>query len=200
MADIDDVRRSTNDAGLDAGAYQARFDALAATGVDVHGEATLVRGFNPSSVLDAGCGTGRIAIELDRHGIDVVGVDIDASMLDQARQRSPGLVFLQADLADLALDRTFDVVLLAGNVPLFCAVERREDLIRSCARHVTQGGVMIIGFQLHRGFDLDVLDSVAAAAHLTPVERWSTWTRDAFQATSDYAVSIFERPLDVIST
>ena len=200
MADIDDVRRSTNDAGLDAGAYQARFDALAATGVDVHGEATLVRGFNPSSVLDAGCGTGRIAIELDRHGIDVVGVDIDASMLDQARQRSPGLVFLQADLADLALDRTFDVVLLAGNVPLFCAVERREDLIRSCARLVTQGGVMIIGFQLHRGFDLDVLDSVAAQAHLTPVERWSTWTRDAFQATSDYAVSIFERPLDVIAT
>ena len=200
MADIDDVRRSTNDAGLDAGAYQARFDALAATGVDVHGEATLVRGFNPSSVLDAGCGTGRIAIELDRHGIDVVGVDIDASMLDQARQRSPGLVFLQADLADLALDRTFDVVLLAGNVPLFCAVERREDLIRSCARHVTQGGVMIIGFQLHRGFDLDVLDSVAAQAHLTPVERWSTWTRDAFQATSDYAVSIFEREFDVIAT
>ena len=77
MADIDDVRRSTNDADLDAAAYQARFDALAAQGVDIHGEATLVRSFNPTSVLDAGCGTGRIAIELARHGIDVIGVDID---------------------------------------------------------------------------------------------------------------------------
>ena len=200
MADIDDVRRSTNDADLDAAAYQARFDALAAQGVDIHGEATLVRSFNPTSVLDAGCGTGRIAIELARHDIDVIGVDIDASMLDQARQRSPELEFLHADLAGLRLDRTFDVVLLAGNVPLFCAVERREDLIRSSAVHVRPGGVLIIGFQLHRGFDLEVLDSVAAQAHLTPVERWSTWTGDAFEATSDYAVSIFEREFDVIAT
>ena len=50
--------------------YQARFDRLAASGQDVHGEATFVRAYSPSSVLDAGCGTGRVAIELARHGID----------------------------------------------------------------------------------------------------------------------------------
>ena len=64
--------------------YQRRFDDLAASGVDVHGEATFVRAFAPSSVLDAGCGTGRVAIELARHGVDVVGADLDASMLATA--------------------------------------------------------------------------------------------------------------------
>src|SRR3954468_16647669 len=55
-------------------AYQRRFDELASSGIDVHGEATFVMGRGvvnrgvegraPTSVLDAGCGTGRVAIEL----------------------------------------------------------------------------------------------------------------------------------------
>jgi predicted RNA methylase len=34
-------------------------------------------------VLDAGCGTGRAAIELAHCGMTVVGVDVDRSMLDR---------------------------------------------------------------------------------------------------------------------
>ncbi|MEQ1788221.1 MAG: SAM-dependent methyltransferase, partial [Acidimicrobiales bacterium] len=54
--------------GWDGDDYQARFDRLAAAGDDVHGEATFVRAYAPRSVLDAGCGTGRVAIELARGG------------------------------------------------------------------------------------------------------------------------------------
>ena len=64
--------------------YQRRFDELASKGVDVHGEADFVMRYRPASVLDAGCGTGRVAIELARRGVDVVGVDVDASMLATA--------------------------------------------------------------------------------------------------------------------
>lgn len=70
-------------------AYQARFDEIAAGGGEVHGEAELVRSLGPGSVLDAGCGTGRVAVELARHGIEVVGVDLDASMLATARRLAP---------------------------------------------------------------------------------------------------------------
>ena len=42
-------------------------------------------------VLDAGCGTGRVAIELARRGIEVVGVDADPDMLERARRRAPQL-------------------------------------------------------------------------------------------------------------
>ena len=68
----------------DGDEYQKRFDALAAEGVDVHGEADFVMRFAPVSVLDAGCGTGRAARELAHRGVAVVGVDADASMVGTA--------------------------------------------------------------------------------------------------------------------
>lgn len=175
---------------FDGPAYQARFDALAQQGADVHGEAALVRTMNPSSVLDAGCGTGRVAIELARHGIDVVGVDCDGSMIGEARRRAPELEWVEADLATLALGRRFDVVVLAGNVPLFCPVESRPDLIASCAAHLIPRGVMVAGFELHRGYGLDDYDRSCQAAGLTRCERWATWDGQSFADDSPYQVSM----------
>src|SRR5687767_2785244 len=103
----------------DGDRYQQRFDALAASGANVHGEADFVAAYEPSSVLDAGCGTGRVGIELARRGVDVVGADVDASMLATARRLAPDITWVETDLAALDLGRSFDVVLLAGNVPLF---------------------------------------------------------------------------------
>ncbi|MDQ1398226.1 MAG: hypothetical protein QOK20_158, partial [Acidimicrobiaceae bacterium] len=52
----------------DGESYQRRFDELASGGQDVHGEAAFVMALTPATVLDAGCGTGRVAIELARRG------------------------------------------------------------------------------------------------------------------------------------
>ena len=90
--------------------YQARFDRLAAGGKDIHGEAAFVTAFEPTTVLDAGCGSGRVAVELARRGIEVVGVDVDDSMLAAARRQAPALTWVHHDLVGLDLDRTFDVV------------------------------------------------------------------------------------------
>lgn len=129
--------------------YQRRFDSLAESGVDVHGEATFVRAFGPKSVLDAGCGTGRVGIELARHGIEVVGADLDASMLAYAREQAPDITWVRSDLAALDLGRTFDVVVMAGNVPLFTAPGTQDALVAGVARHV--GGVLVAGFSLTAG-------------------------------------------------
>ena len=68
---------------VDLDEYEARF----AVGDAVHGEADLVASLAPTSVLDAGCGTGRVAIELARRGIEVVGVDADPDMLERAERQ-----------------------------------------------------------------------------------------------------------------
>lgn len=174
--------------------YQARFDALAARGVDVHGEASFVRSLGPHSVLDAGCGTGRVAIELARTGIEVVGVDIDASMIAEARRRAPALTWIEADLAALALGRRFDVVVLAGNVPLFTPPGTQDAVVAGCAAHVAVGGCLVAGFQVDRGYDSAAYDAACDAAGLGLVERWSTWDRQPFVAGGDYAVSVHRRP------
>src|SRR5687768_18622496 len=79
--------------------YDAPYAERAAAGQNVHGEADFVEAFKPESVLDAGCGTGRVGAELARRRIEVVGVDIDHRMLNTARDKAP---HLQSHLGDLA--------------------------------------------------------------------------------------------------
>ena len=185
----------TPPASWDGDDYQARFDDLAAAGVDVHGEVRFVLAYSPTSVLDAGCGTGRVAIELARRGVDVVGVDVDPSMLATARSRAPSLRFEQGDLADPDLDlgRTFDLVVMAGNVPLFTAPGSEAALVGGCARHVTPGGLLVAGFSVDRGYGVDAYDGHCAGAGLDLVERWSTWDRDRIDDAATYAVSVHRR-------
>jgi SAM-dependent methyltransferase len=173
--------------------YQARFDQLAESGADVHGEATFVRAYDPATVLDAGCGTGRVGIELARHGITVVGADVDASMLATARRRAPDLTWVEADLATLDLGRTFDVVVMAGNVPLFTPPGTAPALVAGVARHVADRGVLIAGFSLDRGYGIADYDADAAAAGLELAERFATWDRAAWVDGGDYAVSVHRR-------
>lgn len=183
--------------------YDRRWDELAAAGQDPHGEAAFVLRFVPTTVLDAGCGTGRVARELARRGVRVVGVDIDADMLATAARKAPEIVWLRGDLASLDLeDRCgaadvppFELIVLAGNVMIFLAPGTEADVLRRLAAHLEPGGHLIAGFQLQRDrLDLMTYDTYAGDAGLTVVERWSTWSCDPFDAASaDYAVSVHRR-------
>jgi len=173
--------------------YQQRFDALATQGQDVHGEASFVMGLQPRSVLDAGCGTGRVAIELARRGVVVIGVDADAAMIATARRRAPDLEWLEADVATLDLDRVFDVVVMAGNVPLFTPPGTEASLVAGCARHVAPGGALVAGFSLDRDYALAEYDADATAAGLLLMERHATWDRARFLNGGSYAVSVHRR-------
>jgi SAM-dependent methyltransferase len=178
----------------DGDAYQRRFDELAASGADVHGEVAFVMARHPSDVLDAGCGTGRVAIELARRGVVVVGVDADASMLATARARAPDVEWVTHDLATLDLGRTFAVVVMAGNVPLFTPTGTEAALVAGCARHVRVGGALIAGFQLGRSYSLAEYDEHCRAAGLALSERYATWDEQPWTHRADYAVSVHTRP------
>lgn len=181
-----------------ADAYDRQFDALAASGLDVHGEADFVTAFGPSSVLDAGCGTGRVAIELGRRGIDVVGVDVDPVMLDSARRKAPALEWVESDLADLDLQRRFDVVLMAGNVMMFVHPGARRAVVQHLAAHVEAGGRLVAGFSLGPGTygdgsSLEEYDAMATEAGLELEARWATWDRTPFRPGGPYALSVHRR-------
>jgi SAM-dependent methyltransferase len=170
--------------------YQARFDALAAAGQDVHGEATLVRSYEPARVLDAGCGTGRVAIELARHGIEVVGIDVDPVMLATARRVAPELDWREGDLATADLGGGYDLVVLAGNVLTFTPPGTEAAVVANVAG---AGRRVIAGFSLRPGgYDLARLDADATAVGLTLEDRWATWDRQPY-AGGDYAVSVLVR-------
>jgi SAM-dependent methyltransferase len=179
--------------GVRGDAYEARFEALAAAGHDPHGEATFVERLGVRSVLDAGCGTGRVARELARRGLDVVGVDIDPGMLETARRRAPRLDWRLGDLATIDLGRTFQAAVLAGNVMIFLTPGTEGAVVGNLAGHLAPDGLLVAGFQLGGPLTLDRYDAVADAAGLELVERWATWDRDPWRPGGDYAVSVHRR-------
>ena len=125
--------------------YDARWATLAAAGKSVHGEADLVanllRDSGGTRVLDAGCGTGRVAIELAKRGFSVVGIDSDAAMLDTARTKAPELSWVHADLvdADAAVGAEFDVVVAAGNVMIFLTPGTERAVVGQLADRLAPG-------------------------------------------------------------
>ena len=208
------TRWSDADRAVDGAAYDARFAALAAEGADVHGEARLCTVLvpTPALVLDAGCGTGRVAIRLAELGYVCVGIDVEASMLEQARVRAPDLLWLQADLADLAPDaedspiaaagvtESFDLIVAAGNVIPLVAAGTEAAVVAALAALLAPGGLLVAGFGLHPDYlpipeapvSLAGYDAMCSVAGLVLEQRFATWAGDPYDG-GGYAVSVHRR-------
>jgi SAM-dependent methyltransferase len=189
----------------DGRAYARRFADLAAAGNDTHGEATLcsTRFLPGSRVLDAGCGTGRVAVRLAELGYVCVGIDVDASMLAVAREASTDVTWRQLDLADVdQLEGSFDLVVAAGNVIPLLRRGTGDHVVARLAGCLRAGGELVAGFGLdaaHLPGDtapvgVSDYDAWCAAAGLTSVARFSTWSQEPYRARPGYAVSIHRRP------
>lgn len=88
-------------------------------------------GLTPGSrILDMGCGTGRHAVELARHGYKVTGVDISSRMLAEAekaaRKANVKVVWIHADATKFTPTSSFDaaVCLCEG---AFCLLATDDD-------------------------------------------------------------------------
>jgi trans-aconitate methyltransferase len=145
-------------------------------------------------VLDGGCGTGRVGIELAQRGYSIIGVDSDPQMLAVARRNGPALQWVLADLADVQIERHPDVVVLAGNVIIFLERGQEEAVLRNLAGQLAAGGLLVAGFQLGGGrIRLPEYDQLATAAGLRLLERWATWDRAPWDKAATYAVSVHQR-------
>lgn len=197
------MSRWASAAGMERGAgYAARFAELAAAGADVHGEARLCASLVPAGarILDAGCGTGRVAVRLAELGFDCVGVDLDPSMLTEARRAAPELPWVLADLASLDLGREFDLVVAAGNVLPFVAAGTEAAVVARLAAHLRPDGALVCGF----GLDARHLPSAGAPVDLAEFDRWctaaglerehrfSTWDGEPYGG-GGYAVTVLRR-------
>lgn len=100
----------------------------------------------PARVLDLGTGTGAAALAIAARWpqAEVIGVDLAAAMVEEARRKTPPALaarvrFEQGDAARLAhADGTFDLVVLANMIPFF------DEL----ARVVAPGGAAVFSSSL----------------------------------------------------
>jgi SAM-dependent methyltransferase len=98
------------------------------------------------TVLDLGCGTGRVAMHLARLGRKVAGLDIDKRLLEalevKATQNGLAVDAVCADAREFDLGVQFDAVFAPMQlVQLFDGIAERKAMLASAARHLRPGGV-----------------------------------------------------------
>ncbi len=180
--------------------YIERFRSMADAGDDLHGEARFVDAMAPrgATILDAGCGTGRVGGRLAELGHRVVGVDLDPVLVEAAKQDHPGSTWLVGDLAELDLPTTgvthrFDVAVCAGNVMTFLDPTTRRDVLARVRDHLVDGGRLAVGFGAGRGYGFDDFFADVAAAGLREELRLATWDLRPFTAGSEFLVAVVAR-------
>lgn len=99
-------------------------------------------------VLDAGCGTGALAVEAARRGAHVVAIDLSPTLVDLARERLPAIdgggsvEFRSGDMLDAALGR-FDHVVAMDSLIHYDATDAVAALARLAER---TSGSMVFTF------------------------------------------------------
>jgi SAM-dependent methyltransferase len=112
----------------------------------VHGEDALINAaIDPgSSILELGCGTGRITRPLLALGHRVVAVDESADMIARVTETET----ICSTIGDLRLDRRFDVVLMMSYLINVADDAERLRLLQTCAHHVRPGGSVLLQQQV----------------------------------------------------
>ncbi|UVI28026.1 class I SAM-dependent methyltransferase [Paenibacillus spongiae] len=102
----------------------------------------------PCSVLDAGCGAGRISVWLAQQGYKVTGVDVSLALIEQARLALPDRV--QVDYRHLSTfhypfpDNSFDAIICFKVLCYIPTKELRNQYLDHLYRMLNPGGTCLL--------------------------------------------------------
>lgn len=179
--------------------YAQRFIGGYESGEDLYGEARFVDAMaqRGSRVLDAGCGTGRMAGQLSKIGHDAIGVDRSTRLLEVARSYFPDTTYVEADLLTVSGEELggekFDIIAAAGNVVPCLAPDTERDVLANLVSLLVPDGRLVLGFKTDREYSLAQLDADSNALGLTEVARFSDWQLGKWYDESDWISVILQR-------
>ncbi|MGH9359078.1 MAG: class I SAM-dependent methyltransferase [Terriglobia bacterium] len=94
-------------------------------------------------ILDLGCGTGRLTVQIAGAGAETLGIDSSPEMILEAIRLHPGLRFEVRDARDFSFNRPLDAVF--SNAALHW-VREPERVVRSIAKSLRAGGRFVAEF------------------------------------------------------
>ena len=95
-----------------------------------------------ASVLHLGSGGGSIDYNLKQY-YHVVGVELSPDMIAQAQRINPEVEYVQGDIRNVRLGRTFDAALVHDAISYMTSVRELEAVYETAAQHLLPGGVMV---------------------------------------------------------
>ncbi|SDG78069.1 Methyltransferase domain-containing protein [Pedobacter terrae] len=104
-----------------------------------------------AKVLDLGCGDGKPILEyFIRHGINVLGIDASALMIELAKANFPATRFLIKDMRELDLDEKFDVI-IAWHSFFHLPADDQPNMFDIFKRHLKANGILLFTSGTERG-------------------------------------------------
>jgi SAM-dependent methyltransferase len=136
------------------------------------------------SVLEPGCGSGRIVEELAGRGLDVVGLDLSPAMVEAARRRleraGVGAEIVVADMRDFDLGRLFDGAVCPINTLGHLREAELQGHLDCMARHLRPGAAYLVQLPHYGREGGEVGHTDEWEECRGGVEVRVTWTTEAF--------------------
>ena len=108
-----------------------------------------------SVVLDVGCGTGHHVAKLSDSDLDVIGIDISPSMIDQAKKNYPNYNFQVGDVLDKHkfIDHSFTHILCLYFTIYYLKDKQKQTFFYNCMDWLKPGGYLIVHLVDREKFD-----------------------------------------------
>ncbi|MGM0718558.1 MAG: class I SAM-dependent methyltransferase [Halobacteriota archaeon] len=94
-------------------------------------------------ILDIGCGTGHLTVQIAREGAEVIGIDTSQEMVETARENHPTLPVILGDAGSVEFSVSFDAVF--SNAALHWMEDQRA-VVHNVFSHLTDGGRFVAEF------------------------------------------------------
>jgi len=104
-----------------------------------------------SKVLELGCGTGRVAIDLAKNGIEVTALDLSSQMLQAFKAKVKGQSFankiqiIKGDMSSFKIPNEFDWIIFPfRSFQSLTTKEQRNNCLSLVNKHLKKGGKVVI--------------------------------------------------------
>ena len=108
-------------------------------------------GLAGKTVLDVGCGCGRIAPIVTSLGGKYRGIDQSQAMIEAARQLHPGCIFDRADILSTQEVKYHVILLMHNTLGGFFPYSTRARVIRSVCDVLAPGGIFVFSSHVNQG-------------------------------------------------
>lgn len=95
------------------------------------------------TILDLGCGTGTLTVQLGNFGRKVIGVDSSQSMIDKAKEQFGNIEFMLCDALALPFENEFDVVFSNA---VFHWISDHDALLKNVRKVLKANGMLVCEF------------------------------------------------------